>query len=116
MEGDSSNNELSGMIPRTVNKIFESMKLMEMNGWEYKIHVSFIEIYNENLRDLLGSMDDKTTELKIYQPINNNLNNGKCNFNILQIVYKVVNDVEVLNLKIVNVNDPEQVILWKKTI
>ncbi|XP_014229310.1 protein claret segregational [Trichogramma pretiosum] len=45
--------ETEGMIPRTVKHIFKEMKHFEMLGWEYKIEASFLEIYNEQIVDLL---------------------------------------------------------------
>ncbi|XP_001606337.3 protein claret segregational [Nasonia vitripennis] len=52
MEGfPGTDNE--GMIPRTVKHIFNEMKQFEMLGWEYKIEASFLEIYNEQIVDLL---------------------------------------------------------------
>lgn len=49
-----------GIIPRAVATIFSSAKqLKEERGgaWNYRVTASFIEIYNEDLIDLL-SMDD----------------------------------------------------------
>lgn len=54
-----------GIIPRAVNKIFDSMKDLESRGWRYEIEVSFLEIYNESIRDLLGEAGtNKRHEIK----------------------------------------------------
>ncbi|XP_058806809.1 protein claret segregational-like [Phymastichus coffea] len=54
MEGfPGTDNE--GMIPRTVKHIFNEMKQFELLGWEYKIEASFLEIYNEQIVDLLDN-------------------------------------------------------------
>lgn len=54
MEGNHES-ETEGMIPRTVCHIFKEMKQFELLGWEYRIEASFLEIYNEQIVDLLGS-------------------------------------------------------------
>ena len=49
-----------GIIPRAVSTIFSrcrEMKEERANAWNFSIKGSFIEIYNEDLIDLL-SMDD----------------------------------------------------------
>ncbi|XP_066250887.1 protein claret segregational [Euwallacea similis] len=43
-----------GMIPRTVRLVFDSIEKLERCGWKYGVQVSFLEIYNENVRDLLN--------------------------------------------------------------
>lgn len=42
-----------GIIPRAVEQIFTSVSRLRGCGWEYTIEVSFLEVYNEQLRDLL---------------------------------------------------------------
>ena len=42
-----------GVIPRTVEQIFAAVERLKECGWEYTIEVSFLEVYNEQLRDLL---------------------------------------------------------------
>ena len=66
LEADPSdpNNEM-GIIPRAVSNIFSRAKqLKEERGgaWNYTIKGSFVEVYNEDLIDLLGS--DDTTGVK----------------------------------------------------
>ncbi|XP_063041508.1 kinesin-like protein KIFC1 isoform X2 [Engraulis encrasicolus] len=50
MEGSE---EEPGVIPRAVKQIFKAAKVLEAMGWEYSFTASFVEIYNETLRDLL---------------------------------------------------------------
>ncbi|CAL8297877.1 unnamed protein product [Merluccius merluccius] len=54
---------LAGIIPRTLHQIFE--KLSE-NNMEFSIKVSLMEIYNEELFDLLNPSDDITERLQLF--------------------------------------------------
>jgi kinesin family protein C1 len=47
-----------GMIPRAVGQIYETAKNLEEKGWKYKMIGSFVEVYNENINDLLGKAED----------------------------------------------------------
>ena len=47
-----------GMIPLAVNQIYDSAKCLEEKGWKYSMEGSFVEVYNENLNDLLGKADE----------------------------------------------------------
>ncbi|KAL8758595.1 MAG: hypothetical protein Q9184_003872 [Pyrenodesmia sp. 2 TL-2023] len=47
-----------GMIPRAVNQIYDTAKSLEEKGWRYTMEGSFVEVYNENLNDLLGKPDE----------------------------------------------------------
>ncbi|KAG7807584.1 hypothetical protein KL921_004342 [Ogataea angusta] len=49
----------AGIIPRAVHKLFELLRSVP----DYSVKVSFIELYNENIRDLLG---DESRPLKIF--------------------------------------------------
>jgi kinesin family protein C1 len=44
-----------GIIPRSVQKVMEQAELLTEHGWQYTMEASFLEIYNEQLRDLLTS-------------------------------------------------------------
>eukprot|EP00191_Tetraselmis_sp_GSL018_P001954 CAMPEP_0177611856 /NCGR_PEP_ID=MMETSP0419_2-20121207/20812_1 /TAXON_ID=582737 /ORGANISM="Tetraselmis sp., Strain GSL018" /LENGTH=804 /DNA_ID=CAMNT_0019107809 /DNA_START=226 /DNA_END=2636 /DNA_ORIENTATION=+ len=46
--------ENPGMIPRAMDKIFESSRGLQAQGWEFRMRASMMEIYNEEYRDLLG--------------------------------------------------------------
>ena len=47
-----------GMIPLAVHQIYETAHNLEEKGWKYTMEGSFVEVYNENLNDLLGKADD----------------------------------------------------------
>lgn len=56
-----------GVIPETINLIFQQTSELGDKGWDYEMTGQFIEIYNENLNDLLGSaseMDSKKLEIR----------------------------------------------------
>ncbi|XP_019411730.1 PREDICTED: kinesin-like protein KIF11 isoform X1 [Crocodylus porosus] len=71
MEGERSPNDeytweedpLAGIIPRTLHQIFE--KLSE-NGTEFSVKVSLLEIYNEELFDLLTPSPDVGERLQMF--------------------------------------------------
>lgn len=50
MEGDIYSEENAGIVPRSVRAILEQL---ETKGSEFTIRVSFLELYNEELQDLL---------------------------------------------------------------
>ncbi|XP_036591588.1 kinesin-like protein KIF11 [Trichosurus vulpecula] len=71
MEGERSPNEeytweedpLAGIIPRTLHQIFERLT---DNGTEFSVKVSLLEIYNEELFDLLNPSTDASERLQMF--------------------------------------------------
>ena len=47
-----------GMIPRALRMIYSKTKDLENRGWKYTMIGSFVEVYNENLNDLLSNSDN----------------------------------------------------------
>lgn len=56
------NKEMQGLIPRSLQYIFSTLKEMQDTDKEiqYKLEANFIEIYNENIIDLI---DDSSSDL-----------------------------------------------------
>ncbi|XP_076652186.1 kinesin-like protein Klp61F [Halictus rubicundus] len=54
----------AGMIPRSLSHLFDELQLLEAQ--EFTIRVSFLELYNEDLFDLLSSSDDGS-KIKLYE-------------------------------------------------
>ncbi|CAN0016651.1 kinesin-like protein KIF11 [Lampetra fluviatilis] len=71
MEGERSPNDeftweedpLAGVIPRTLHQIFEKLTSL---GVEFSVKVSLLEIYNEELFDLLSSSPDIGERLQMF--------------------------------------------------
>ena len=56
-----------GMIPRALRQIYATSKSLEERGWKYAIEGSFVEVYNEDLNDLLarpGETDRKKHDIR----------------------------------------------------
>ena len=52
----------SWLFSRAFDHIFETIQVSE--GTKYLVHASYLEIYNEEVRDLLGKDNKKRLELK----------------------------------------------------
>ncbi|KAK1879814.1 Carboxy-terminal kinesin 2 [Dissostichus eleginoides] len=92
MEG-AEYDEARGVIPRAVTQIFRAAEKLGAQGWEFTFTASFVEIYNETLRDLLYTgKASKRPELEIRKSINNEVT-------ITSLTYeKVTNEDQVLGL------------------
>ncbi|XP_024960300.1 kinesin-like protein KIN-14N [Cynara cardunculus var. scolymus] len=55
MMGTPGNYDEKGLIPRSLEQIFESKQMLQNQGWKYEMQVSMLEIYNETIRDLLST-------------------------------------------------------------
>jgi kinesin family protein 11 len=74
MEGEKSNDvaeswdtgPLSGIIPQTLSNLFDELIIQQV---EFTVRVSFLEIYSEELLDLLSPTDD-SSKLRIFEDAN----------------------------------------------
>jgi len=62
MQGTTSPPSALGIIPRAFDHIFEATSVVE--DTKFLVVASFIEIYNEDVRDLLGTDVRKKLDLK----------------------------------------------------
>lgn len=92
MEGDEYD-ETRGVIPRAVQQIFRAAEKLRAQGWEFSFTASFVEIYNETLRDLLYTgKANKRPEHEIRKSTNNEVT-------ITNLTYeKVTTEDQVLGL------------------
>lgn len=65
MQG-SGTGPMRGIIPRAMQQVGKYKTELESKGWQYKMDVSFIEIYNETIKDLLrvNDVDDLKHDVK----------------------------------------------------
>ncbi|CAL9197255.1 unnamed protein product [Musa hybrid cultivar] len=54
MMGNTECPEDKGLIPRSLEQIFQTSQSQQCQGWKYKMQASMLEIYNETIRDLLS--------------------------------------------------------------
>ncbi|KMQ88232.1 bipolar kinesin krp-130, partial [Lasius niger] len=55
---------MAGIIPRALSHLFDELRLLEAQ--EYTVRVSFLELYNEELFDLLSPNDD-ASKIRLYE-------------------------------------------------
>ena len=53
-----------GLIPRITNAMFEHVTEKTTESITFKIEVSYLEIYNEKVRDLLNPSEKKTLKVR----------------------------------------------------
>lgn len=62
MQGIPTSVQQKGIIPRAFEHIFEGIEASE--DLKFLVHASYLEIYNEEIRDLLGTDVKKRLDLK----------------------------------------------------
>ena len=68
MKGDKKNNE--GLIPLSIKEVFNSLNNKDTSISKYTVKISYIEIYNENINDLI---DNSKKNLEIKESPNKNI-------------------------------------------
>lgn len=54
-----SGTDADAFVPRSTRCLFDTLEGLAADGWEFKVEVSFAEIYNEDVYDLLVGKEDK---------------------------------------------------------
>lgn len=57
----------AGMIPRCLSHLFDELQLLE--NQQYTVRVNFLELYNEELFDLLIDDNDASSKIKLYEDV-----------------------------------------------
>ncbi len=63
MQGAGSGQK--GLIPRSIEQIGQYKSTLEADGWNYSMDVTFLEIYNESIRDLLRESEEVSAKHEI---------------------------------------------------
>jgi len=70
MMGDQTSPLNRGIVPRAVDQILCAIAELRQSGWEYAVQVSYLEIYNEVIRDLLA-VDFRAEKQAKHEIVNN---------------------------------------------
>ncbi|KAL6071666.1 kinesin-like nuclear fusion protein [Balamuthia mandrillaris] len=98
--------EKRGMIPRTVEQIFETTRYLQEKGWEYTMEAAFLEIYNEEIRDLLKKKKAKAAGSSSSA---NQKKDKEAKKDKYEIKHDAKGNTTVTNLTTVTVEQPYQV-------
>lgn len=82
-----------GMIPLSINKIFNDIESLKAHGWEYKVEGQFLEIYNETIIDLLSSKPSPDVK---YEIKHDDINNRTSVSNLKSIILKSASEAITL--------------------
>lgn len=97
MEGEEFD-EARGVIPRAVQQIFKASNKLASQGWEFSFTASFVEIYNETLRDLLyKGKADKRPEHEIRKSSNNEVSVTNLTYQTVSSEDQVLGLIELAN-------------------
>ncbi|GIL50219.1 hypothetical protein Vafri_6438 [Volvox africanus] len=62
--------EQPGVIPRAMQQIFQSGQKLASQGWQFNMQASMLEIYNEDIRDLLSRRKDDNKKHQVAHDTN----------------------------------------------
>lgn len=85
-----------GIIPATISHIFNWIKNLKERGWHYEVSCQFIEIYNENIADLLRSNNENTASNLKHEIRHNQENNTTTITNVTVCPLNSVEEVDAL--------------------
>ena len=57
MLGNGENVDNAGVMPRSLSDLFKTIEKNKSSTTEFRLNLSYIEIYNETIRDLLSDVD-----------------------------------------------------------
>ena len=66
IRGAWENDPHAGIIPRSISDLFDGLRMSE--AVEFSVRVSFLELYNEEIFDLLSGTEDQS-KLRIYEDV-----------------------------------------------
>ncbi|OUM69867.1 hypothetical protein PIROE2DRAFT_30407, partial [Piromyces sp. E2] len=100
------NSENQGIIPRAIYELFSILKKKNSLEYKYKLSVTYLELYNEDLNDLLNP--------KIKQPSNNNINPSQGVMNSNTVTLQIREDANgIINwygVTEIDVESPEELL------
>lgn len=63
IEGNDTAEE-EGLIPRSIRKLFQLLEEKNHSERDYKAYISFIQIYNESIYDLIDINENKPLKMR----------------------------------------------------
>jgi kinesin family protein 11 len=85
IETDEDKQINAGIVPRTLYRLFD---ILEAEKAEYSVRVSYLELYNEELKDLLSDVDPR--KLRLYEDASRK---GVIIHGIEEVLVKTADDV-----------------------
>lgn len=66
------NSDIAGIIPRLLGELFQNLSSNATSKNDYMVKISYLEIYNEELIDLLSNNNSNNRKLRIHEKTNAN--------------------------------------------
>ncbi|KAF0991472.1 hypothetical protein HZS_6337 [Henneguya salminicola] len=70
--------ETVGLIPRTISYLFEEIKILQTSGAAINVSVQFLELYNEDIFDLLDTKNRGFKNIKIHETVSGDIHVQNC--------------------------------------